>query len=568
MLQSLTIENIAVIRHARLEDIPPGLVVMTGETGAGKSIVIDAINAVLGERTSRDLIRTGADSARVTALFAETGPEVAALLEELDLPAEENGDLLLSRAISNAGKNSCRVNGAPVTVATLRQLGVALVNIHGQHDSQALLDPARHAGFIDAMAENSALREEYRGAYLQLRALQKEQAALQMDENEKARRLDMLRHQIAELEQAEIIPGERASLLEKQALLRNSEKILEALRAAGDALVGGEEFTGAAAMAFDAAGALERVGELYPMAQALADTIRSAAYELDECAGELRGLLEGAAFDPAGAEIVERRLDVYYRLSRKYGAEEAGMLAFLERARAEEASITRSDERILALEGEIEAQKAVVIQLAKVLSKSRRETAEIFTRAVKDELADLDMPHVRFEVHSVKIPLTAEGGEHMEFLISANPGEAPRPLARIASGGELSRTMLAIKSVLAKKDPVGTLIFDEIDAGVSGGAAGKIGRKLRRVAEGRQVVCVTHLAQIAALADCHLLIEKQTDGEATETHIRALGRDERVGELARIMGGGEMTPAQRAAAEEMLGGYPSAANAKPLSHSQ
>ena len=552
MLSSLTIENIAVIRHARLEDIPSGFVVMTGETGAGKSIVIDAINAVLGERTSRDLIRTGADSARVTALFAETGAEVNALLEELDLPAEENGDLILSRAITLSGKNNCRVNGTPVTVAALRQLGNALVNIHGQHDSQALLDPARHVGFIDAMAENAALREEYRRAYLQLRALQKEQAALQMDENEKARRLDMLRHQIAELEQAEIVPGERAALLEKQALMRNSEKILEALQAAGDALSGGEDFAGAAAMAFEAAGALERISELYPAAQVLANSIRSAAYELDEGAGELRGLLEGAAFDPAGAEAVERRLDVYYRLSSKYGAEEADMLAFLEKARAEEASITQSDERILELEGEIEAQKAVVIQLARALSKSRRETAEVFTKAVRDELLDLDMENVRIEARSEKIPLTEEGGERMEFLISANPGEAPRPLARIASGGELSRVMLAIKAVLAAKDAVGTLIFDEIDAGVSGRAAGKIGRKLRKVAGGRQVVCVTHLAQIAALADCHLLIEKQTDGEATETHIRALGEDARVSELARIMGGEGITQAQRTAAREML----------------
>ena len=552
MLQSLIIENIAVIRHAQLEDIPPGFVVMTGETGAGKSIVIDALNAVLGERTSRDLIRTGAESARVTALFAETGPEISMLLDELDLPAGDNGDLLVSRAISIARKNSCRVNGVPVTVSALRQLGCALVNIHGQHDSQALLDPARHVGFIDAMAENAPLRADYRAAYLQLRALQKEQTSLQLDENEKARRLDMLRHQIAELEQAEILPGERAALLEKQTLVRNSERIAEALQAAGEALSGGDEFAGAAAMAFDAAAALERAGEFSPAALALSETVRGAAYELDECAGGLRALLEGVTFDPAQAEAVERRLDVYYRLSRKYGQTEADMLAFLEKAQAEEASITQSDERILALDGEIEAQKAIVIQLARSLSKSRRETSEIFTKATKDELDGLDMPRVRFEVHNEKIPLNEEGGERIEFLLSANPGEAPRPLAKIASGGELSRVMLAIKSVLAQKDPVGTLIFDEIDSGVSGRAAQKIGRKLRRVAAGRQVVCVTHLAQIAALADCHLLIEKQTDGEATETQIRQLGRSERINELARIMGGEGITAAQLAAAEEML----------------
>ena len=555
MLSLLQIENIAVIEAADIS-FGRGFHVLTGETGAGKSIVIDALGAVLGARTSRELIRTGADSARVIALFTETS--VASLLESLDLPVDETGDVILSRAITLSGKNSCRVNGVPVTVAVLRQLGGALVNIHGQHDSQALLDPARHVGFIDAMAENGDLREEYRAQYLKLRALQKEQSVLQMDENEKARRLDMLRHQIAELEQAEIVPGERASLLERQAFLRNSEKILEALQAAGDALAGGTasdgaaEFAGAAALAFEAAGALERAGEYSPAAQALAGTVRSAAYELDECAGELRGLLESAAFDPAGAEAVERRLDTYYRLSRKYGAGEADMLAFLEKARAEEASITRSDERILELEEEIEAQKATVIQLARSLSKSRRETGALFTRAVRDELLDLDIPQVRMEVHSAKIPLTQEGGEQIEFLISANPGEAPRPLAKIASGGELSRVMLAIKSVLAKTDPVGTLIFDEIDAGVSGRAAQKIGRKLRRVSEGRQVVCVTHLAQIAALADCHLLIEKQTDGDSTETHIRQLDRSARVNELARIMGGEGITQAQLAAAEEML----------------
>ncbi len=552
MLQSMTIENIAVIRHAQLEDLPSGFVAMTGETGAGKSIVIDAINAVLGERTSRDLIRTGAGSARVTALFSQTGDDVTALLDALDLPAEESGDVLLSRTITTAGKNSCRVNGVPVTVATLREIGAALVNIHGQHDSQALLDSARHVGYIDAMADNAALREEYCAAYRSLRALRREQTALQIDENEKARRLDMLRHQITELEQAEIIPGEQAALAERQTLMRNSEKILEALQAAGSALSGEGEFAGAAALTFEAVSSLDRAGEFSPAVQQLAETLRSAAYELDECAGELRRMLESADFDPKNAEAIERRLDVYYRLSRKYGAQETDMLAFLENAKAEEASIIQSDERILELEDEIEAQKSVVIQLARTLSKSRRETAEVFSRAVRDELADLDMPQVRLEVMTEKIPLTEEGGEHMEFLISANIGEQPRPLAKIASGGELSRVMLAIKAVLAAKDPVGTLIFDEIDTGVSGRAAQKIGRKLQRVAEGRQVICVTHLAQIAALSDDHLLIEKQMDSTGTETRITRLDRAGRVRELARIMGGEGITAAQLSAAEELM----------------
>jgi len=544
----LTIENIAVIKKAQLE-LPAGFVAMTGETGAGKSIVIDAINAVLGERTSRDLIRTGADSARVTALFGDISENVCVLMREFDLPEEEDGSLLLSRSISASGKNNCRVNGTPVTVSVLRQLGVALINIHGQHDNQALLDPTRHVAFIDAMAENEMLRDEYRAAYLKLRELQREQDSLQLDENEKARRLDMLRHQIEELERAEIRPGERDALRERQAVMRNGEKILAALQSAASLL--GDE-TGGVSLVFQAVLELERAGEHLPAALNLTEQLRGAAYELQEGAGELRGMMESILFDPAQADEIESRLDTYYRLSRKYGATEAEMLDFLERAQAEEASITQSDARILELETEIEAQTEITIALARQLSKSRREAGELFAQRVKDELQALDMPNTVLMVETTRVPLRPEGGETAEFLISANVGEVPRPLAKVASGGELSRVMLAIKSTLAAKDDTPTLIFDEIDAGVSGRAAQKIGRKLREVAQGRQVICVTHLAQIAALADCHLRIRKDTQEGQTQTQIEQLDFEGRKRELARIMGGEEITPAQLAAAEEML----------------
>jgi len=551
MLQRLTIENIAVIKRVELEFIP-GFTVMTGETGAGKSIVIDAINAVLGERVSRELIRTGAQAARVTASFAQPCAAAAALLEALGLPMEE-GELLLSRSFSAAGRNDCRVNGTPVTVSMLKRVGMMLINIHGQHDTQALLDPPRHMEFIDALAENGALREEYRASYLRLRALQREQDGLFIDETEKSRRLDMLRHQIEELEEAEIRPGERAKLLERQAILNNYTKIVDNLQAANLALAGGDTgAAGAAALARESADAVERAAAFLPAAQKLCETVRSAAYELEESAGELRAILDSVSLDPLEADAIERRLDTYYRLSRKYGASEEEMLAFLAAARAEEASVTHADERIAALDSEIESRQNATIQLAKQLSKTRREGAQTLIQRVKEELFALDMPHVHLEVQSEKTPLTEGGGERMEFLISTNPGEAPRPLARVASGGELSRIMLAMKRVLAEKDDIGTLIFDEIDTGVSGRAAQKIGRKLKEVSKGPQVICVTHLAQIAALADCHLRISKTSRAEETETSVARLDHEGRREELARIMGGENVTAAQLAAAEEML----------------
>ncbi|MDR2525724.1 MAG: DNA repair protein RecN [Oscillospiraceae bacterium] len=551
MLQTLTIENIALIKQLSLE-FPAGFVALTGETGAGKSILIDAINTALGERTSREIIRTGAESARVAAIFSNYGVAVAQILMELDIPAEPDGTLLLQRSITAAGKNQCRVNGNPVTVSALRRLGQALINIHGQHDTQALLAQEQHIHFVDAMAENAALRAQYREKYHALRQTQRTQDALRLDESEKARRLDMLRYQIAELEEAEIQPGERAALQKKQSLCRHTEKILQALGDATACLSGDGDTSTAAELAHASAGALEQAGMFYPAAAALAERVRAAAYELEEAALELRTLAEGVEFDPAAAEKTEQRLDLYFRLSRKYGETEEELLAFLEAAQAEESAITQSDERINALEDEITALRGETIALAKQLTRSRREAAARFSERVCEELTALDMPSVRFLATHEKIPLTAEGGDNMAFLISANIGEEPRPLARIASGGELSRVMLAIKNVLAEKDAVATLIFDEVDAGVSGRAAQKIARKLRQVSRGRQVICVTHLAQIAAPADCHLCISKSTRGGETFTSVTPLDAEGRKRELARIMGGEKITPAQLAAAAEML----------------
>ncbi|MDR2648011.1 MAG: DNA repair protein RecN [Oscillospiraceae bacterium] len=554
MLQSLSIENIALIKSVNLEfSDEPGFVVLTGETGAGKSILIDSIHAVLGERSSKDIIRTGAETARVSAVFCNISPQTTALLESLDLPCEEDQTLIAQRSMTISGKNSCRVNGVPVTVAVLRQIGKELIAIHGQHDTQTLLAQESHIQLIDAMANDPQLTQSYREAFLRLRKMQKNLQALQMDETEKERRLDALRHQIAELEEAAIVPGERRSLQERRALLLHAEKVSDALQSANDSLWGIDDAFGAVTMAHSAAEQLELAGEHYPQAKELADALRGTAFELEEHANTLRDLQNGVTFDPLESAEIEERLDCYYRLSRKYGNTEAEMQAFLERAIAEEASITQSDEIITSMQAEITAQRDCVITLSKRLTKARRQAAAAFCELVKEELAALDMPNVRLETRHEKVPLTPNGGDNMYFMISANVGEEPRPLAKIASGGELSRLMLAMKNVLAGKDTIRTLIFDEIDAGVSGRAAQKIGRKLAQVANGKQVICVTHLAQIAALADTHFFISKSTENDETITNVTALDKSGRVRELARIIGGENPTKAQLAAAAEMIG---------------
>lgn len=551
MLQSLKIENIAIIEQAEFE-LKNGFNVLTGETGAGKSIIIDSINAILGDRTSRELIRTGATSARVSALFSETGYAVCDALEEMGIPAPEDGCLLVQRLIKADGKNNCRINGEPVTVAMLKNIGKNLINIHGQHDNQALLSREKHVGYLDALAGNADLLSAYEQAYTKLNSLIKELENTSTDEEEKARRLEIIGFQVDELESADIQPGERDALMSRRNMYQNSEKVLKALNAAYNAVNGDDEDFGAVQRTEDAARALQTAGNYYEDASDIAEKVLALSYDLSEYAADIRNLISSFEFNPVDLNEIEERLDVLYKLSGKYGSTEEDMLEYLAKIKREAEDIELSDERVLILKSEINRTRAETMSLAEKLSQSRKKAGDIFSTAVCEELRFLDMPNVVFKIKYDRTELSSRGYDDIEFLISANTGEEPKPLAKIASGGELSRTMLAIKNVLSDNDNVDTLIFDEIDTGVSGRAAQKVAQKLREVSRGRQVICVTHLAQIAALADNHLKISKSVTDNKTFTQVTALDLDGRKHELARIIGGLEITELQLKSAEEML----------------
>ena len=551
MLLSLKIENIAIIENAEIE-FDAGLNVLTGETGAGKSIIIDSINAVLGERTSRELVRTGAQAAKVSALYTDAGLHVNAKLIEFDIEPQADGSLLLQRSISLDGRNVCRINGSPATVSMLKSIGSELINIHGQHDNQALLSPEGHYIFIDAVAENSVLFNQYKTAYALLRSLEKELAAINMDEAEKSRRIDLLNYQINELEAADLRAGEQEELNIRKILYQNAEKVINRLREAYEALNGTEDLSGAKQQLEFSAGCLDSVASYYAQLEKASEAVRSMSYDIEEYIELIRGTLEMLDFNPKELELIEERLDTIYRLSRKYGETEDEMLIFLDNAVSERERIKLSDERSAALQNEIKAAKTGMKQLALELSESRRKAGELFAKSVKAELDFLDMPGVVFTVDRQVTEYSATGADKIEFLISANAGESPKPIAKIASGGELSRIMLAIKNVLSAKDDVNTLIFDEVDAGVSGRAAQKVAMKLRQVSKGRQVICVTHLAQIAAQADSHLLISKSVRDGKTYTQVDKLNQEGRKNELARIIGGLRVTQLQLQSAEEML----------------
>lgn len=552
MLTSLQIENIAVIEKAEIT-FDKGLNVLTGETGAGKSIIIDSINAVLGERTTRELVRTGAPFAKVSALFFGLSHAAEQVLKSLDLEPEEDGSLLIQRSISSDGRSACRINGQTATVSMLRQLGGELINIHGQHDSQSLLSSEKHIGFIDALAQDEALLVEYRGLYAAYVKIRRALNELQMDEEEKLRKIDLLRFQIDELEAANLQIGERETLTQERTRCLNAEKILQSLRRAYDAINGTEETAGASQLLTDAAAGLQDAAHYYGAIESTAQEMLDLSYNLESYADEIRNAFDTLSYDPGDLEQIEERLDLLYKLSRKYGETEEEMLVYLEKARAELDEITFSEERVQKLDEERRETVRKIKALAVTLSNVRRQAGERFARQVEAELSYLDMPHVRFIVHHEQVKPGPNGADEIEFLISANPGEPPRPLAKIASGGELSRIMLAIKNVLSGSDEIGTLIFDEIDTGVSGRAAQKIALKLKQVSAGRQVICVTHLAQIAAQADCHLLIQKTVRDDQTYTQVDALDFEGRKRELARIMGGmDEITPLQLQSAEELL----------------
>lgn len=551
MLRTLNIENIAVIEKAKIE-FNSGLNVLTGETGAGKSIVVDSINAILGERTSRELVRHGAASAFVSALFTDVNRVVNQKLEEFGIDAEEDNTLLLTRKISAEGKSVCRINGKSATVSMLRELGHILVNIHGQHDSQELLNPDYHYKFIDMLFENGKLLADYKAAFSRLLAVRRRLKALTIDEDAKDKSLELLEYQIKELEAADIRPGELEQLNARKKIIENSEAMLKAYNTAISVISGDEEVNGAALMLSSAGAELEAFSDSSEVSARAASVLANVFEELEDVKNILSREISSLDFDEAEREQIEERLDLLYTLSKKYGSTEEEMLAFLDNAKSKRNAILFDDEELERLNAEYDSSYEAVMKLGQQLSDLRKKTAKKFELNVKKQLEFLDMPKIQFVVHFDKGILSSTGFDKIEFLISTNPGEPAKPLAKIASGGELSRIMLAIKNIIAYNDTVDTLIFDEIDTGVSGRASRKIGLRLKSVSNSTQVITVTHSAQIAAAADEHFLIRKDFNDNKTYTKVTPLDFDGRKHELARIMGGLEITDTLLESAEELL----------------
>ncbi len=554
MLDCLHIENIAVIERADIR-FSQGFTALTGETGAGKSIVIDAINAVLGERTRRDLVRTGSDTAHVTALFTDLSPVTVAALDAVGFAPDEDGNLLIGRTISAEGKSSCSINGRPATAALLREVGKVLVDLHGQHENQALFTVDNHLQYLDRFGELSAQIERYQTAYRAWREVCRRLEKVDMDESEKARRLDILAFQIHEIEAAALVIGEEEELQAKRTLFRNAEKVAARLQSANALLAGNDETDGAVSMTEQALSDMKHAERYMEQAGDVLTPLSEAVDQLLEAQAQLDDLLAVLDFDPRELDAVEDRLEIIRRLTGKYGADIETVLAFLEQAKAEYRAIELSDEESRRLNEQLAQTLAAATKEAETLTALRLQAAERFAAAVQEQLTFLDMPNVTLRIDRQPTDLCPTGADKLEFLLSANAGEQPKPLARIASGGELSRIMLAIKSVLAKADEIDTLIFGEIDTGISGRAALKVGARLRQTADAphRQVLCVTHLAQIAAQADTHFLIEKSVRDGRTYTDVTELSQEARVEDLARIIGG-DVTDSARRAAADMLGG--------------
>ncbi len=547
MLCGLKIENIAVIESACL-DFTKGLNVLTGETGTGKSIVIDSINAILGERTSKDLIRTGSSNARVVATFSNLNSVVKNYLYEMGANTEDNS-LTIVRSISLSGNNTCKVNGVSVTVTQLKQLGNLLINIHGQHDSQALLSPENHCRFIDLMAENQELKSEYKDAFSSLIKVKKDLDNLYDTRDEKMAKLDYLSFVIDEITGADIRVGESEELSKEKSLIQNAVFVNKSLNKVYASLSGEE---GLAQALMECSDTLEKASVYYSDAVPTSKAIKNLAFELEEQTKGVRALSDSFTYRPERLAEIDERLDLIYRLSMKYGKTEQDILDTLEKSVVEKAEIDVFDANIAKLEKQLYDYSDKVKALAEKLTKSRKSAAEKFQKQVESELCFLDMPYVKFSVDFKEIPLTSKGAENIEFLISANPGQEPKPISKIASGGELSRIMLAIKNTLSDKDDVDTLIFDEIDSGVSGSAAEKVALKLYEVSKGRQVICVTHLARIAAQADTHIRVEKEFEDNKTYTKVAVLDLESRAQELARITAGTGITELQLETAREMI----------------
>ncbi len=552
MLSLLHIENIAVIDRADIS-FGEGFNVLTGETGAGKSIVIDAIGAILGERTSRDLIRTGAKSARVTAIFQDLPP--LPWFDEMGIAPDENGELLLERVLQSDGKNVCRAGGAPILVGQLRELGARLLNIHGQHDGQRLLDEDCHLDYLDSFGGTEERKAAFTAAYDRVREIGKALSALRMDDAEKARRIDTLEYQIDELEAADLRPGEDGELSDRREVLRNAERLTSSVEGAWAALTGGEEGSGALSLLMEAEGHLTAGGRHSAGLRELAQSAAQIRRDLDDLAERVRDVRSVFDFYPGELDEVEARLDRLYRLKKKYGATTEEMLDYLAKCRAELDAIQFSEERAAKLEQELSKAMKDAREQGELLSMDRKKAATDLAARIQAELTELDMPRVRFQVEfspkDAPDGMDATGMDTVRFLMSANVGEDLKPIDRIASGGELSRIMLALKNVLADTEEVSTLIFDEVDAGVSGRAAAKVARKLYQVSRTRQVLCVTHLPQIAAMGDVHFSVEKGEREGRTYTQVTRLEREGRREELARLSGGA-VTEAMLRGAEELL----------------
>ena len=549
MLSSLQIENVAVIQKAEVH-FEPGLNVLTGETGAGKSILIDSINAILGNRTSKDLVRTGAAKAVIRAAFEQVPP---AVLDKLEQSGYERSEaLLLSREITAEGKSSCRINGMPATAAVLRELCGGLININGQHDSVGLLNPAHHLGILDDYAQNRTVFQEYYTLYRELVRVKRELDALITDEAEKQRKIDLLQYQVQEIEDAGLTAGEEQTLENRRKVLSNASAIRDRLAQSYALLSGSDDAAGAVDLLGEASNAVDAAAQLDPALTAAAGQLLDLYYNAKDVAADLIGRLD--AYDTNDAELdeVEQRLDLLYRLKRKYGSTVEDVIAFGQKAREELDSIQHSQQRHDALQAEKMRLYAKAREKAEVLTQTRLKAFEELNTRISGTLDFLNMPGVRMTLRHTRGPLASHGQDSVEFYISTNPGEAPKPLAKIASGGELSRITLAIKNAMADKDAVPTVIYDEIDSGVSGKAAGRIGEVLCQSAQGHQILCITHTAQIAALADCHLLIQKNVSNERTYTEIHPLDENGRVEALARLISGDHVTELSRANAREML----------------
>ena len=551
MLKSLNIENIAVIEKADIE-FSGGLNVLTGETGAGKSIVVDSINAILGERTSKDLVRHGADNANVVARFENINSDVETMLNDLGITPEEDKTLIISRKISNQGKSNCRINGAPCTVGMLKELGSKLVNIHGQHDSQQLLNSDMHYKFVDMLSDDKAIYDEYKKSFKNLVAVRKQLKKLTADADDKDKQLELLEYQINEISQADIKVGEIEQLKQRKTFLLNAKNIISALNTALSAINGDDDNAGIKSVVESSLADFDSIQDVDGDLKAIYNQCDAVNEQLEVLKDVLSNKLYSIDYDESELDNIEERLNLLYNFANKYGETEQDMLNYLANAEKQRNSIVNSDEEIERLSAEYDSALDKTVRAADILSAHRKGLAYKLEQDVQEELLFLDMPKIKFSVNFEKGNLSLNGYDKIEFLISTNPGEPLKPLAKIASGGELSRIMLAIKNIVARYDVIDTLIFDEIDTGVSGRASRKIGLKLKDVSRHTQVICVTHSAQIASVADCHLLIEKRIGLECTYTSVKSLDFEGRKRELARIMGGLEITDSLLKSAEELL----------------